>query len=176
MHLRITTLLVAAAVLLASCGGASEPRPAASGSQDWINATLLDVRSGEQLQLNALVGKVVVIETMAIWCLNCRAQQDQLAIALDELGAGDVIAISLDVDSRESAPDLAAYADERGYDWHFAIASPALSRALAGAFGDIVLSPPSTPKIVIAPDGSSSVTFGHELADELVAKLSDLLP
>jgi hypothetical protein len=39
-----------------------------------------------------------------------------------------------------------------------------------------VLSPPSTPKIVIAPDGSTEVSFGIKRADQLQAQLSTLLP
>jgi hypothetical protein len=85
--------------------------------------------------------------------------------------------VSLDVDPGEHAPDLAAYADERGFEWRFVVADRAVSRALAEAFGDQVLSPPSTPKILVAPDGRViGPHFGIQDASAIEAELRDLLP
>lgn len=113
---------------------------------------------------------------MAIWCTNCRAQQNEARTALASLGRPDIVYISLDVDPNETEPDLAVYADTREYPWHFVVAPREVSRSLAEVFGDQVLSPPSTPKIVIAPDGSTKVSFGLKRADDLAAEFSALLP
>lgn len=142
----------------------------------WLATELRDVRTGEIVRPADLLGKVVVIEPMAVWCSNCRAQQDEARTALANLASSDVVYISLDVDPFETEADLAQYADERGYPWHFSIASSDLSRELAAAFGDQVLSPPSTPKIVVAPDGTVEVSFGIKSAAELEAQLAALLP
>jgi hypothetical protein len=142
----------------------------------WQTAVLRDVRSGEVLRIADLAGRLVVIEPMAIWCTNCRAQQDAAVDALVALGDGAVVYVSLDVDPNEIAPDLAAYADARGYGWHFAVASREVARSLAATFGDQVLSPPSTPKIIVAPTGEASVSYGFKSAADLQAQLVAYLP
>lgn len=151
--------------------------PTASPDEDpWLTAELRDVRSGEVLRATDLLGRLVVIEPMAVWCANCRAQQDEARAALASMNSADIVYISLDVDPNETESDLARYADERGYPWHFAVASRDLARALATTFGDTVLSPPSTPKIVVAPDGTAEVSFGIKGAADLEAELVALLP
>jgi hypothetical protein len=119
------------------------------------HAELRDVRSGETLVVNELTraGLLVVIEPMAIWCTNCRTQQNEARDGAGRPGRDDIVYISLDVDPNETEPDLARYADERDYPWHFVVASREVARSLAEVFGDQVLSPPSTPKIVVARDG-----------------------
>ena len=144
--------------------------------EPWRTAELVDVRSGETLTINDLHGRLVVIEPMAIWCTSCRAQQNEARDALASLGRDDIVYISVDVDPNETEPDLARYADERGYPWHFTVASREVARSLAQTFGDQVLSPPSTPKIVVAPDGTADVSFGIKRAAELEAEFSALLP
>jgi hypothetical protein len=152
--------------------------PAALPDAVWRTSALLDVRSGEMLTINELTaaGRLVVVEPMAIWCSNCRTQQNEARTALAGLGSEAIVYISLDVDPNETEPDLARYADEREYPWHFAVASREVARSLAEIFGDQVLSPPSTPKIVVALDGTAEVTFGLKRAADLEAQLSALLP
>jgi hypothetical protein len=144
---------------------------------DWQTLELVDVRSDERFSIGDLAGKVVVIEPMAIWCTNCARQQGEAAKALATLPRDDIVYISLDVDPSERAEDLAVYADERGFDWRFVIAERTMSRALAQAFGDQVLSPPSTPKIVVSPEGVvTGPNFGIQDATAIEAEIRDLLP
>jgi thiol-disulfide isomerase/thioredoxin len=144
----------------------------------WRTAELRDVRSGETLVVNELTraGLLVVIEPMAIWCTSCRTQQNEARTALASLDRDDIVYISLDVDPNETEPDLARYADERAYPWHFVVASRDVARSIAQDFGDQVLSPPSTPKIVVARDGQAEVSFGIKRADQLEAEFAALLP
>jgi thiol-disulfide isomerase/thioredoxin len=143
----------------------------------WQTRGLVDVRSGARFAIADLAGKVVVIEPMAIWCTNCARQQREASRALASLSSDEVVYVSLDVDPSERAEDLAAYAEEQGFDWRFAVADRAMSRALADAFGDQVLSPPSTPKILVAPDGSvEGPRFGIDDASAIEAELRSLLP
>jgi hypothetical protein len=153
--------------------------PAASAAvpiDPWLTAELRDVRSGETIRIADLAGRLVVIEPMAIWCTSCRAQQNEARDALAALGRNDIVYISLDVDPNETEADLARYADERGYPWHFVVASRELARSLAERFGDQVLSPPSTPKIIVPPSGAPAVSFGIKRAPELESELSALAP
>lgn len=125
----------------------------AAALEPWQTLALRDVRSDETFTVADLAGKLVVIEPMAIWCSNCERQQRAASEALAAIDSDDVVYISLDVDPGEAGSDLAAYADERGFDWRFVIAGRDMSRALAQAFGDQVLAPPSTPKIIVTPTG-----------------------
>jgi hypothetical protein len=113
---------------------------------------LLDVTDDAMLTIGALAAqRPVLLETMAIWCTNCRMQQDQVK---DAHASADFVSISLDVDPTELPGDLKSYAAQHGYDWHFAKATAALAKQLRDRFGTAVLNPPSTPKILFRPDGS----------------------
>jgi len=114
-------------------------------------------------------GRVVFLETMAIWCTNCRRQQGDVVVALSKLDPARVTWIGVDVDASESAEALADYSRTLGFDWPFVVAGPDLARALAAEFGDQVLSPPSTPIVVIGTDGRVTLTeFGHKSVDRIV--------
>jgi len=78
--------------------------------------------------------------------------------------------------SSEQDADLVRYADDCGFDWRFVVTGRDVSRALAEAFGDQVLSPPSTPKIIVTPSGEIiGPSFGIEDASAVEATLRDHL-
>lgn len=197
--------LAVVAIALTACSAATSPPPLASTTtaplttpiggdasappasapvasevpalEAWRTAELTDVRSGDAFSIADLSGSLVVIEPMAIWCSNCAAQQREARAALAAMAGEDIVYISLDIDPSENAKDLAAYAEDRGFDWRFVVAGRDVSRVFAQAFGDQVLSPPSTPSIIIRPDGELvGPTFGirdaEALQDELESHLS----
>lgn len=170
--------LAALAILVAACSGGGGPsQGAGSTDQAWRTASLRDVITGEEFRISDLEGKVVAVEAMAVWCSTCRVQQGEAQEALDQVGSPDVVYISLDVDPNERAADLAAYAAREGFTWHFAVASPEVSRSLAATFGDQILSPPATPIIVLGPDGAVIEThIGIKRADDLAALFREHLP
>jgi hypothetical protein len=133
---------------------------------------LTDVRSGEHFALADLAAEgPILIEPMAVWCTNCRAQMHEVTRAHD---AAHFVSVSLDVDLSETAQDLAAYADREGWDWRFAMASPDLYRLLQDRFGDAATYPPATPLIVIERDGSvRALDFGvgTRSPEQLLAEL-----
>lgn len=142
----------------------------------WQTVALRDVRSGESFAIADLAGSLVVVEPMAVWCGNCLRQQKEVAKALRAVDSDEVVYISLGIDPSEVERDLAAYADDNGFDWRFAVAPRALSRALAEAFGDRVLAPPSTPRIVVTPDGQViGPAFGIADAGTVEAELREHL-
>jgi len=153
---------------------ASAAASAAGQPTDALLAVeLTDVRSGETFTLGDLAeaSGPVLLETMAVWCSNCRAQQQEVVSAHE---AGDFASVSLDVDLSESPEDLAEYADREGFDWHFAIADAELYRALQDRFGVASTNPPSTPLIIIGADGTvTPLEFGRGTrgAEELLAEL-----
>ncbi|MBF8289324.1 MAG: hypothetical protein HW391_292 [Chloroflexi bacterium] len=151
--------------------GPPDATPGVVLTQAWATAELTDVRNGQTFRIADLVadGRVVFIEPMAIWCKNCRSQQRDAVKALALLDPARVTWIGIDVESSESAQDLAAYSASNGFDWPFAVASTVVARALANDFGNQVLSPPSTPILVVGPDGTVTLTeFGHKSVDRIL--------
>lgn len=155
-----------------SSGSPATPATGTRMTQSWANATLTDVTTGESFAIADLAeaGQVVFLEPMAIWCSNCRRQQHDALAALGQLDRSKVTWLSLDVELSETPEALKDYSRQQGFDFRFAVATRDLAIALADEFGDLVLSPPSTPIIVIGSDGSVELTdFGHKSVDEIIA-------
>lgn len=131
----------------------STPGDTAALSSDPLHTVqLYDVVSGQPFTLGQLaVDRPVLLEAMAVWCTNCRQQQDQVRAAHQ---MADFSSVSLDIDPTETNGDLREFAQRQEYDWRFAKANQELARLLRDRFGTAVLNPPSTPKIVLLPDGS----------------------
>ena len=135
----------------------------------WQNIELVNVHSDESFTLSDFRGTTVIFETMATWCPFCKRQQVEVKRALDNLDPEQVVAVILDVDPSETAVSLEAFASEEGYTWPYAVTTQAMSTALVDAFGDQILSPTSTPIVIIYPDGSFEITpFGLKSWDTLV--------
>lgn len=190
---RPLTVILAALLSLAACSGSvtgptdapleparsSSPGSSSPGSsspggavldQAWATASLVDVATGESFRIADLAGKVVILETMAIWCTNCRFQQASVEEALTRLPADRIVYVLLDVDPNADAESLAAYRTQHGYTGRYAIASAEVARALAADFGNQFLSPPSTPIVVVNADGTVTRTdFGQKSSEEIVA-------
>ncbi len=166
-------LVLALGLIAAACSGAAQT-PGQSGAADapWRTTPMRDVATGAEFTIEGLAGKTVVIEPMAIWCVSCRQQQAEARVALSLLASTNVIYVSLDIEPNESEADLADYAAQHGFDWRFAVAPTTVARSLAVEFGDQILSPPSTPLIFIAPDGTiANRTIGHLLATDLAEQI-----
>ena len=140
----------------------------------WRDIELTDVETGEAFTIAGLAGNVVAIEPMAIWCGNCKRQQDNVKSAYSEIESSDVTYISLGIDPGENPQQLAKYADKRGYEWTFSQSPLELSRALSDIFGPQILSAPSTPLIVLDPDGEIVVQeFGFHGPEKLLGILEE---
>jgi hypothetical protein len=71
---------------------------------DWFHAELVNVATGEPFRIADYQGKVVLVETMAMWCSNCLKQQQQVKALHDLLGErDDFISVGLDIDINEDA-------------------------------------------------------------------------
>ena len=130
---------------------------------------LRDVRSGETFTLGELAADApVIVETMAIWCTNCRQQMHQVTAAHE---LADFHSVSIDVEPTEIAEDLVAYAAREGFDWPFVLADAELATALRDRFGTEVLFPPGMPKLLVRTDGSVELLPLGDLlsADEIAA-------
>lgn len=141
----------------------------------WQDAPLTDVRTGEAFTLADFAGQTVFVETMATWCTNCLRQLTNVAeakVQLEQAGNDEVVFVAISVETNLDPASLQAYSEEHGFDWHFAVATPELLRALVADFGRSVTVPPATPHFVIAPDGNvSDLTTGIEPAAALLEQL-----
>ena len=148
---------------------ASEP---AGLTSDALHTVVLrDVRNQTEFTLGQLAAeKPVLLEMMAIWCTNCRAQMHRVVEAHT---VTDFHSVGIDVDASELPADLMDYVEEEGFDWPFATANAELAGMLRDRFGNLVLNPPSTPMAILFPDGSiRQLDFRGYSVDELVAELT----
>lgn len=171
--------MLASALVLAACSagtssgsGDADATAGDSSADALLEHELVDVRSGERFTLRELASdKPVLLETMAVWCTTCLAQQREVVQAHE---LADFHSVGIDVDPNERPDDLAEYADREGFDWPFAMADAALVKLLTDAYGFAVTNPPSTPTFVVTPVGQvRALEFGRvRSAEELVAELS----
>jgi hypothetical protein len=145
---------------------AAEPM---TDSPAWFATTFTDVRTGRTFAINDFQGKVVLVETMAVWCSKCFAQQTEIRSLHNLLGArDDFVSLSLDIDPNEDAAILQSFVDQTGFDWLYAVASAETARELALSYGDQFLNPPSTPILIVDRHGTvHALPFGIKSADSL---------
>ena len=127
----------------------------ATKTPDWFDIEMTDVQTGKTFKMNDFAGKVVLLETMAIWCPNCILQAGQVQKLHQTLGnPEDLISVTLDVDSNEDESMLKKYVDEWGLDWHFAVAPLLVERALGNLYSAEYLNPPLSPMLIIDRQGN----------------------
>ena len=148
----------------------ANPAAAALASKPWANAPLTDVETGETFTIAELAGKPLFIETMAIWCGNCRAQQGRFTEAFAQMAPGTAEYVVLTVDPSETAEDLARYKSERGFTGRYAVAGKELARALDAEFGPNAINPPSVPVVFVSPAGEVEFSTGPEDVERIVEK------
>ena len=143
----------------------------------WFSAELTDVTSGETLTVAGLKGKVVLVETMAIWCSNCLRQQQEVKALHEALGTEDgLVTLVLDIDPNENADHLRDYAARNGFDWTYVVAPREVARQIGQLYGDQFLNPPSTPMLIVDRDGEvHPLPFGRKTAEDLQEALEPFL-
>jgi len=161
-----------------------EAMPADSVSEDammeapaWYSVSLTDVNTGEAFTINDLKGRVVLVETMAVWCTNCFKQQTQVKALHESLGVrDDFVSLGLDIDVNEDAAKLKGFVEKSGFDWMYAVAPADVSREFSSLYGAQFLNPPSTPMLIIDRHGEAHpLPFGIKSADDLMQALQSFL-
>ena len=144
---------------------------------DWYSAAFTDASSGTVYSINDFKGKVVLVETLAMWCSNCRAQQQQVLALHGLLGEReDFVSIGIDIDTNENLGDLTAYVASNGFDWYYAVATSEVAREFGKLYGDQFLNPPSTPMLIIDRQGKAHpLPFGIKSAEDLLDYLTPYL-
>jgi cytochrome oxidase Cu insertion factor (SCO1/SenC/PrrC family) len=173
--------LVLTGLLLTACGTfgsttAVEPVAASAtvpSKWDWFSVELTDAQTGETFTMNDFAGKVVLVETMAIWCPTCAAQANEVRNLHDLLdNPDDLVSVSLDVDLNEDQAALKEYVEGYGFDWHFAVAPLEVARALGNLYSAEYLNPPLSPMLIIDRDGNvHQLEYGKKSAEILQKSL-----
>jgi cytochrome oxidase Cu insertion factor (SCO1/SenC/PrrC family) len=180
----LISLILLMVLSLTACGGAATPEAMAAPTEGavmetpgWFSVVLTDARTGQPFSINSLEGKVVLVETMAIWCTNCLQQQGQVKALHTQLGArDDFVSVGLDIDPNENAEALKTYVENKGFDWLYAVPPKDVSREIASLYGDQFLNPPSTPIVVIDRRGNAHpLPFGIKSSDDLMKAIQPFL-
>jgi len=164
------TLVISACTLIPKV---SEPQssivPTATVTPDWFNIEMTDVQTGKTFSVNDFAGKVVLLETMAIWCPSCVIQATQVGKLHVALGnPADLISVTLDVDSHEDEATLKEYASSYRFDWRFAVAPLLVERALGNLYSAEYLNPPLSPMLIIDRNGNvHQLDYGIKDAETL---------
>ena len=157
---------------------ASGVSSAAMEKADWLGTPLTDAHTGQSFKISDFAGKVVLIETMAVWCTNCFAQQQQIQGLHGLLGGNaDFVSVSLDIDPNETPDILTKYVNANsGFNWRYAIAPAALAREFGQKYGDQVLNPTSTPILILDRHGiAHTLPFGIKTAEDLMKAIQSYL-
>lgn len=146
-------------------------------SPAYFDATLTDAASMQPFTIHDFQGKVVLVETMAMWCPNCLQQQKQVKALHTLLGErDDFVSVSLDIDPNEEAGPLKSYVEKNGFDWTYAIAPAAVSKEIGQLYGQQFLNPTSTPMFIIDSHGQvHTLSFGIKSAESLKNALDPFL-
>ena len=138
----------------------------------WQTIVLTNARTGEPFTLADFAGKTVFVETMATWCPNCRQQLTNVKSAAARANPETAVFVAISVETDLPPATLAQYADDNGFDWTFAVATPEMVQALAETFGQTIANPPATPHFLILPDGShGDLVTGFESGDQILANI-----
>ncbi len=144
-------LWLAALLFLVSC--AASPTSTAIPT-NWQTTAITDT-DGTSFTVSDFAGKPVLVEFFATWCSNCRKQlADTNAAAA---AAGDkAVFLALSVETDLKAADLIEYRDQTGFTaMRYAVLTPEVLAAVVASLGNSAANPPSTPHLVISPDGAT---------------------
>lgn len=143
----------------------------------FFNAQLIDAVSRETFTLNDFQGKIVLVETLAMWCSNCLKQQLEVKVLHELIGENDdFVSVGLDIDPNENLDDLSGYVLNNGFDWLYAVAPVEVAREIGQIYGSQFLNPPSTPMFIIDRNGVvHPLPFGIKSADQLYREILPFL-
>src|SRR5690349_21048315 len=95
----LVCLFLASMVSACSSSPLTNPPVTVTATPAWFDMKLTDVQTGETFTMNDYAGKVLLLETMAMWCATCIIQGNQVKELHKALGnPQDLISVSLDMD------------------------------------------------------------------------------
>ncbi len=168
-------MVVVLAVSIFASGCAQQTTPTSSvtppAASAWMDIELTDVATGQTFKISDFKGKPVLLESFAVWCPTCLAQQKEIKKVKESEGDA-IIHISLDTDPNEDADKIREHMERNGLDWYFVVSPIELTNALIDEFGLAVVNAPSAPVILISEDQSARLLrSGVKSADDLLSEI-----
>lgn len=129
---RLTPVLVVAAFVLVAVaviyglylkggdGGDADQLPDGTGTGDPAPTFSLVDLDGNVVSLQSLRGKVVVLDLFATWCVPCQSQMTELGQVREHYSPSDMVILSIDVDTGETASQVREFKSDYGATWAFA--------------------------------------------------------
>lgn len=140
-----------------------------NGSQNSINATdwreveLEEVSTGEKYTI-AELEKPVLVETFAVWCSICTRQQREMQRLHQQ---NNVTSVSLNTDPNEDKAKIQQHLDRNGFSWRYSVAPSGMTRMLAKQYGNVILTPPRAPVVLVCEDGTRLLPTGVKPVSKL---------
>ncbi|MEE8412920.1 MAG: redoxin family protein [Dehalococcoidales bacterium] len=174
--LSILLIISMAAIGLVSCASekpVTESPPATSAPEatpGWMEIELTDVATGETFKISDFKGTPILLESFAVWCPTCLAQQKEMKKLVDAEGEA-IIHISLDTDPNEDEARVKEHIERNDLNWYFVVSPQELTNALIDEFGLRIVSAPTAPVILICEDQSTRfLGRGIKSADKLLSE------
>jgi len=171
----LIALLLIITITVSACTNLDEDHHSSKESREalWMNTNLTDVQSGKTYRLSDFKGKKVLMETFAVWCVNCKEQQDEIKKFHEEFG-NDIISVSLNSDPNENIQEVKDHITKNNYTWYYSIAPKQFIKDLMDDFGFVIINAPQAPIVLICKDGSYSLLpSGLKTAEELKEEVSE---
>jgi len=151
-------------------GGSGDGGGTGASDGAWRTTALTDVRSGERFTIESLQPPVL-LETFAVWCSRCFAQQETLKTFHDR--NPEVTSVALNIDPNEDADKVRQHAEDNGFDWRYAVSPQPVTDSLVSQFGSSMTVAPRVPKVRVCEDGATRLDDGVKSADWLADAMDE---
>lgn len=133
---------------------------------EWKEIILEDSVSGDKFKIADFEDKVVLLESFAVWCPVCLAQQKEIQ-DLKNTSSNEMVYISINTDPNEDNEIVKEHKQKNNFDWQFTVALPDMTSALIDEFGVGVVNAPSAPVVLICNNESRLLKSGVKSANDL---------
>ena len=135
-------------------------------NQVILDTELKDIATGKNFRISDFSDKPVLLESFAVWCPTCTAQQKVTKKFHEEVG-DSVVSISIDTDPNEAESRVLEHIEKNGFNWYYAISPVELTKSLIDQFGVGIVNAPSVPMILICGDKATMLDSGIKSVSEL---------
>lgn len=135
-------------------------------NQVILNTELKDIATGKTFKISDFEEKPVLLESFAVWCPTCTAQQKETKKFHEEVG-DSVISISLDTDPNEDESRVLEHIEKNGFNWYYVVSPVEFTQALIDEFGIGIVNAPSVPMLLICDNEARKLDSGIKSISEL---------